>query len=196
MDIAVKERLVGAAVLVVIVVLVVPALLSGPRPPAAPAEAPSGDTRVVEIDLAGAGGSREVSPPQEAAEPAPSRAEEGAAALPAPVGNVPVPPEDAQPAAAPAPPVAERHEPPAPVPVSAGGGWAVQVAALSKQDAAEQMVARLKGKGYPAYVLEHPSGGQVLYRVRVGPEVQRERAESLAGRLRDEGFKPAVVAQP
>jgi DedD protein len=187
MHIAVKERLVGAAVLVVIVVLVVPALLSGPRPPAVPTEPPAGDTRVVEIDLAGTGGSREASPPGETADPAPAEVEEDRGAQPASAVAVPA-----------AAPVAAQPATPAtaPAPASAGGGWAVQVAALSRKDAAEQMVARLKGKGYPAYFLEHRSGGQVLYRVRVGPEVQRERAESLAGRLRAEGFKPAVVSQP
>jgi DedD protein len=197
MHIAVKERLVGAAVLVVIVVLVVPALLSGPRPPAVPAQPPSGDTRVVEIDLSGTGGSREVSPPGETADPAPAEMEPDSGAQPASAVAAPAAaPGAAQPATPATAPVAQAQEAPAPVPASAGGGWAVQVAALSRQDAAEQMVARLKGKGYPAYVLEHRSGGQVLYRVRVGPEVQRERAESLAGRLRDEGFNPAVVSQP
>jgi len=195
MDVAVKERLVGAAVLVVIVVLVVPALLSGPRPPAAPAETRAGDTRVVEIDLAGAGGRREAPPPPEVTDTTVASAGEGAAAQQAPAEPVPVAPPAAQPAASPEP-VAARQETPGPAAAPATGGWAVQVAALSRQDAAQQLAARLKGKGYPAYVLEHRSGGQVLYRVRVGPEAQRERAESLAGRLRDEGLNPAVVSQP
>src|SRR5580704_19121671 len=56
MDRRVKERLIGASILVAFVVLVVPELLSGPKPttapaPALPAAAPE-PTRSVEGDLA------------------------------------------------------------------------------------------------------------------------------------------------
>ena len=36
MDRRVKERLIGASILVVLIVLIVPELLSGPKPPARP----------------------------------------------------------------------------------------------------------------------------------------------------------------
>jgi DedD protein len=193
MDTAVKERLIGAAVLVAVVVLVVPALLTGPRPPAGPVEPSAVDTRVVEIDLARDDDVREAgelavadtpaNPPEQQAAPK-------AATLPAPEKPAAAPSQ-----AAPAPAVATVERPAAPA-AATSGGWAVQVAALSKADAAERMAAGLRKKGYAAFVQEHRSDGRVLYRVRVGPEVQRERAEALARRLTDEGFKPSVVTQP
>ena len=42
-----------------------------------------------------------------------------------------------------------------------------------------------------------PAGsGQVLYRVRVGPEQDRARAEEIAGRLAKDGFQPVVARHP
>jgi len=200
MDNAFKERLVGAVVLVLLVVIVVPALLSGPRESATPATAadavdvpagPAGEVRVVEIDLTGKQGqaaATTVLEPVEdpAALPAPGQqttpADHGADVT-AQVAEPTRPPEDAptRPVEAPAPPA---------------GGWAVQVAALSSGEAAAKLAADLKGKGYSAFVLEHRADGRVFYRVRVGPEPQRERADALAARLLGEGLKPTVVAHP
>jgi DedD protein len=196
MDIAVKERLIGAAVLVVIVVLVVPALLSGPPPPAEPLKPAADDTRVVEIDLTG-----KTDP----------RGEDSLPAEPEPAGTgpgdtLPVPPAvaglesaapaaTAAPAASPAQVAVEQPKPAAAAP-SPPPGWAVQVAALSKPDAANRVAQDLKKKGYTAFVVEHRAEGRVLYRVRVGPEADRAKAEAMARRLRDDGFKPAVVTQP
>jgi len=200
MDNAVKERLVGAAVLVLLVVIVVPALLSGPRESATPATAadavdgppgPASEVRVVEIDLTGKQGqvvTTTVLDPVEdpAALPAPGR--EAAAADDA--GGV-----TAQ-VAAPAAPAEVAPAPPAATPAPSAGGWAVQVAALSNGEAAAKLAADLKAKGYSAFVLEHRADGRVFYRVRVGPESQRERADALAARLRGEGLKATVVAHP
>jgi DedD protein len=72
----------------------------------------------------------------------------------------------------------------------------VQVAAFSSQDSARKMVADLKSRGYGAFILEYRADNRVLYRVRVGPEAQRERASALASRLQGEGFKAAVVPHP
>ena len=196
MDTAVKERLVGAAVLVVVVVLVVPALLTGPRPPAEPMEPSSGDTRVVEIDLSGNGRGEVQSGPAEEEEPAGQPETRTEAPAPAPaVAAAPVPAADAAPRKESAP-EAVAPEPAPAVAAVPQGGWTVQVAALSKADAAQDMAAGLKKKGYAAFVLEHRSGDRVLYRVRVGPEPQRDRAEALARRLTAEGFKPSVVPPP
>ncbi|MBS1200106.1 MAG: hypothetical protein H6R27_784 [Proteobacteria bacterium] len=204
MDNAVKERLVGAAILVVLVVLVVPALLSGPREPVPAGEPPSaaadaaGEVRVVEIDL-----SRTQAPVGTASVPdivedpvaMPPPAPE-AIASPAPqAGSAVVADQAAVQAAEPAAPPASGPKvvPASPMP---GGAWAVQVAALSSQDAAAKMVAELRGKGYSAFVLEHRADGRVFYRVRVGPEPQRNRADALAARLQAEGMKPSVVSHP
>ena len=51
MDRRVKERLVGATILGVLIVLLVPELLSGPKPAAAPAASSSEPVRNVTVDL-------------------------------------------------------------------------------------------------------------------------------------------------
>jgi DedD protein len=215
METAVKERLIGAAVLVLLVVLVVPALLSGPREPPPPDAAGEGPIRSVEIDM---GRSRPLSEPVEPSPadrdlvpPAPSGLPEPSAqGFSAPADRtdatppateavaLPLPADADAPSAAAVPTGTPSDAPPATSPESAppGAGWAVQLAALSNQDSALKMVFDLKTRGYAAFILEYRSGGKVLYRVRVGPEAQRERAVALAARLQGEGFKPAVVAHP
>jgi len=77
---------------------------------------------------------------------------------------------------------------PAPAPA---GTFSIQVGAFSSRDAANSVVARLKGKGYDAYVVT-PSEG--LFNVRVGRFAGRADAERVQAKLRDEEkFKPFIV---
>ncbi len=203
MDKSTQERLVGAVILVALVVLIVPALLTGPRAPE-PADEPAAATRSVEIELV-----PKSAAPLEVADdalpepPAAADAGRGSDETPAPAGEpVATPLESApvvrpaKPAAAPPPPVIR---PPAAVerPAAvAGGVWAAQVAALSRKDSAERLVGELRDRGYPAFVMEYRDASRVLYRVRVGPEQDRARADQLAARLTGEGYRAAVVAHP
>jgi len=206
MDIAVKERLVGGAILVLLVVLVVPAVLTGPREPPPPEPNGDGATRTVEIDL---GRSRPVGDigqepvtGQTTLPPAPTGLPETAATGAQAEGIQATPASRETPAAPPATDAARApgpvQAPPAarPEPVAPGSAWAVQLAAFSSQDSARKMVADLKSRGYSAFVLEYRADNRVLYRVRVGPEAQRERAAALASRLQGEGFKATVVTHP
>ena len=198
MEPEVKERLVGAVILVLLAVLVVPALLSGPQQsePAQPRAAAS--SRSVEIDL---GGTRTAEPveittpdetvpgsPPALVREAPSGLPDGdvpaAAATPGPA-----PAASAEPAAVTAPAARQAA-------AAVAAGFAVQVAALSNRDAAAQQVVDLERRGYSAFIVEYRSGGRVLYRVRVGPEAARERAVALAARLKAEGIGGNVVSQP
>lgn len=203
MDTALKERLIGAAVLMVLVVALVPALLSGPRP-ASPAVEPGSEqaaqteVKVVEIDLSGPrGGSDASQPVAEVDDPATTATAAVSQDMPvtSPTLDAPRGPE-APPEGVPGPQAGS----PAPVPEGAqqapGSAWAVQVAALSNREAAESLAADLRGRGYSAFVLEYRAEGRVFFRVRIGPEPRRERAEALAGRLASEGLKPSVVAHP
>jgi DedD protein len=72
MDRRVKERLIGATILVVLMVLIVPELLSGPKPAALPplaADLPS-STRHVSVNLATSNATSQPQPPDTAAESA------------------------------------------------------------------------------------------------------------------------------
>jgi cell division septation protein DedD len=97
--------------------------------------------------------------------------------------------------AAPAPPPATAAPAPAaaPAPVETEG-FVVQVTALRDQTAARALATRLKGKGYPAFVLDPaPGAPAAVYRVRVGPYAERGEAEQIMRRLeREEQFKPII----
>lgn len=191
MDVRLKQRLIGASVLVLAVVLVVPEVLTG-RPEGRLEETSEGSaaaegtvalpnaTQEVEITLVDLAPEEEPVPAEVLAPPLPPSVAEGSPESP-PDSAPSVPPEAAEPRPA--------------------SGWAVQVAALGNEAAARAMAAELQSRGYAAFVLEYRLNGKVYYRVRVGPEAQRERAEALAGRLGGERFggralEPAVLRHP
>jgi DedD protein len=99
------------------------------------------------------------------------------------------------PAAAPRVKIAAA-EPATPAAASQAPAWAVQLGAFSNRAKAEQLVAELKKRRYAAFMLEYRASGQVLYRVRVGPEQDRARADEIAARLAKDGFQPVVARHP
>lgn len=199
MEAEVKERLVGAVILVLLAVLVLPALLTGPKQ-AEPLQSPEAPvaSRSVEIDLGGPQDDEQVEIlPLDEAAPAPQPAAVREAPTGLPDTSEPPATSGAAPAADPAPaamPVATPPAQPAQAPV--GAGWAVQVAALSNRDAALKLVAELQRRGYPAFILEYRAAGRVLYRVRIGPEADRGRAVAMAARLKSDGTAGNVVSHP
>lgn len=65
--------------------------------------------------------------------------------------------------------------------------YAVQMSSVANRAYAENSVTQLVSKNYPAYISKIQfSTGRVHYRVRVGPYVHREAAESINRRLSDE----------
>ncbi len=76
----------------------------------------------------------------------------------------------------------------------ADAGWTVQVAATTDPLSAEATVARLRARGYDAYIVRAPMRGQTWYRVRVGRFGNREAAAAVERRLKSaEGFASAFV---
>ena len=116
---------------------------------------------------------------------------------PAPPATPPTPKaESIAPAPAAAPPPS-KPAPAAAAPASsepAGGGFAIQVAALREKEEADVIVKRLAGKGYPAYVVAPAKGAPPVFRVRVGKYKDRNEADTVAARLqKEEQFKPWIV---
>ncbi len=74
--------------------------------------------------------------------------------------------------------------------------WVVQVASLGTAAAADEMVAKLRGDGYSAFVERATVNGRLYYRVRVGPEVDRARADKTASRLGQQYDAPFVQRYP
>jgi DedD protein len=188
MDRRVKERLIGASILVVLIVLVVPELLSGPKlapspQPMLPAAAASEPNRTVMVDLS-------TSKPviaSESAEPASQ-----------PASVVTVPPPDPTPlpaAAAPKPAHAPAVEsvPAAPI-LPVHGVWSVQLGSFASRANADNLTRQMKGEGFSAFVLEGGSGKSVRYRVRVGPLPDRESAERTAAKLKALKHDSSLVA--
>ena len=183
-----KERLTGAVILVVFIVIVVPALLSGPPRPATPVtvtgvEGPP--IRSYTIDLTEPAGTQPPITPLTVTPSSPSAPVSGADLAPTPAPT---------PAPAPLPT-------PTPAPVAGPGsasvetGFAVQIGSFANRANAEGLVAKLGKGGFPAFI--SPTGsGRKLYRVRVGPVADRAGALQLAARLAEAGQPGKVVDHP
>ncbi|HZE42244.1 MAG TPA: SPOR domain-containing protein [Steroidobacteraceae bacterium] len=219
MDRRVKERLIGASILVALIVLVVPELLSGPKsavPPATlpttfPANAPE-PTRNVTLDLATskAPANSEVEPAEtqgsaasavsavkggEPSPAAPAPPTEGSPTVGAPTTAAPAAgaPTTAAPAAD-APTTLKPVETAAQSPISARANWAVQLGSFASRANADNLSRQLKGQGFSVYVLPGGSSTTVRYRVRVGPLADRDSAERMAAKLKSIGHASSLVA--
>ena len=209
-----KERLTGAAILVIVVVLLVPELLSGP--PATYSRAGTGATagppvRSYTIDLRDPATAQ----PPEAVAPPPAVAS-GPAESPAanaPSVNVPTAPAAAvsapPPAAVAAAPSAVASAPPAatapatsksttPAPSTHAakpkGGWVVQIGSFARRDYAERMAKQVGAKGYSVEVAGPDDRG--LFRVRSAPLADRAAAMALKQKMQASGLKPIVNTVP
>jgi cell division protein FtsN len=137
--------------------------------------------------LSGAAATAKPKPTPPSPKPTPLPTTEAAKALetqtPAPVKPSPKPSPAASPKAS--------HETKAAA--SALAAFTIQVGAFKDKATAESVVARLKGKGFAAYLVT-PEGDSSLFNVRVGSYPARADAERVEIRLRDEEkFKPFIV---
>ena len=204
MERALKERIIGAAVLVLFVVLVVPVFLDGPPDDAEIVservllpgqEDQKTQTVILERDRTDpvpaasssvAANEAETSAPAQQPQPAPRKPEPD----PKPVEQKPAPE-----------PVKERSdpepvvEPPAPA-TSPTGMWAVQLGSFSNKENAEKLAADLRKQGYAAFLSQLQTADGPLHRVRIGPQKDRESAEAMARRLVKVDHRGQVVPHP
>lgn len=200
-----KQRLTGGVILVVLLVLLVPELLSGPRPapPAAPVQPDQAPMRSYTLELGESPPAREPVAASTAAAPArepasganraPAVTSGPPATLSAPAAlttaSEPAPPPPTSPASRPG-----QHAPREALAAEHGaGGWTVQVGTFSSRDNAARLVATLKSHGFSAAVSEATKNGHKLFRVRVGVERERAAAQKLLARLKAAGQKGAAV---
>jgi len=195
MERALKERIIGAVVLVVFAVLVVPIFLDGP-----PEEGEVVNERVL---LPGQDDSRTqtVVLPRDRTEPVPAStpneepvAESVADAKPESEAQIPV-------VAKPDPvrkPEQEKPKPAADEPTagSTTGMWAVQLGSFSNKENAEKLAADLRRQGYAAFLSQLETDTGTLHRVRIGPQKDRASAEAMAARLLKVDIKGQVVPHP
>ena len=214
MDRRVKERLVGASILVVLIVLIVPELLSGPAPAppasALPLRTPE-PVRNVTVDVAT---SKTQSPQQASADPPAAPASSAAASDAAPgalASGASAPGASASgasasapapiPAPAPAPSAPLENTRPPPTSAATAGkpampahSWAVQLGSFASHENADKLARQLKSQGYAVFVLPGGSGSSLRYRVRVGPMADRGAAAQTAAKLKAAGQTASLVA--
>jgi DedD protein len=195
MDEGAKRRLVGAAVLVALLVIFVPMLVEEKdqadglgEPISVPGESgidAAFDTEmptVEDLDQDLDEGLTLPLPPPETQSTSSGPAEPSQSASLEPLPQ----PTPEPPAQRPAPPAPAPAAATGPKPVPAGAtAWVVQVASLGSSSAAEKLQNELRGQGFPAFVEQALVNGKTYFRVRVGPEVDRGRAESVATQLQN-----------
>ncbi len=170
-----KQRLLGGAVLVALVVIFVPMLIDEPV-----------DSRVVS--------DHRIPPKPEVIEKPmptilpPPPVETRTPAIPSTKPATAKPPTARVQAAEAKPDKGEKASPTA---------WMIQVASLTVKENAEKLVADLKKADLPALVEKVEVDGKRHYRVRVGPEVNHKTALSMAERIKRK-FKitPKILRYP
>lgn len=216
MDTALKHRLTGAVILVLLAVALLPELLTGSgraaRPNALlPSEAGSAPERSIDIDLTEAARAPAGATPTPAPTPAPPPApielptppaviEPAQAAAPnatvpsgAAVSATTTPTAKPAPAATAAPAVAPPAAEPAKAAPAPTGTYFVQLGVFVNRASADRLERTLRRQGFTPIVKEVTASGKRMYRVRVGPEIDRAAANALLKRLNEAGHKGSVV---
>ncbi len=194
MDPALKQRLVGAIVLVALAVIFLPMLIQGPAPESGAADVsldvppqPGGDFETREIPLVSPG----------------AAPEGGALGMDPGMGPGTLPTVDtATDPIEPGAGVPDRDVDPDPEPAdddgmfpppTAGGDYAVSFGSFSSSAAADEVIAQLRASQLPAYRERAEANGFAVHRVRIGPYASRADAE--AARLRAAHVRDDVGAQ-
>ena len=180
MDTALKQRLIGAVVLVALAVIFLPMLIKGPAPDSGVSDVPlempatpGGQYETRELPL--------VTPGQ-----APAGGVVGLGSAAAPAATTPA--SEAIPLGT-APAAAAAMLPAS----TAGGNFAVNFGAYATPADADAVIARLKQSSMPAFREPATINGRTAYRVRIGPYTERADAEAM--RLKASQVRSDVKAQ-
>ncbi len=194
MDVLLKQRLVGATVLVALGVILVPLILEGPS-----------QTLVPEMEALPEPEDQVISAPLESF-PAPDAipAEPDTAIIltdPQPAAVSEAPAEPAQPVAEPEPepePAAAAPEPETKPAKSAPlGSWVVQMGSFSSEQNARRLRDKLRKSGFVTQVEKARIDGKQRFRVRVGPFLERAEAEQSRKQIQDKlTLKGRVLSYP
>ncbi|MFQ5634290.1 MAG: SPOR domain-containing protein [Gammaproteobacteria bacterium] len=216
------ERMIGAGVLLVAFVVIVPAVLDGrpdeedasdsgtvvADPPVSDAprrqhtihlDRPSDNPPVARepaADPRPASADATATPPRTAAKARrASSAEGGRPTGPAPVAATVARVSEPEPKPKPELSPEPKTEPRARAPVAAAG-WIVQLGSFSNRANAKGLADETRAGGFESYLMPVERAGRTLYRVRVGPARKtRGEAKKLADALRKAGFSGQVAEQ-
>jgi len=190
MDRGLKERLVGAAVLVALGVWLIPWVLNGPERSAqsgvdalelpAPSESAPLRSQTITLD-------NDREPPTPAVGHSASEDPAVVSAAAQEVDSPPSPPPTVTAAPNPSPPdVAVATD---------DAGWYVQIGSYADEENARRQADRVSTYGYEALVSSYTSSGRLMRRVRVGPQDSRAQAETVVSALSAHGFVAQVVVE-
>jgi DedD protein len=206
MDRKLKERLVGAAVLVALGVWLIPWILDGPTPardteeevvatlelPVPEAGQPDALRReTIELEVPPKAAPAAPVTRADSTTPAAAPEREAAAAAPQPE------PKTTPPARAVSEPVRAAATPRTAAPAAQGSaeaGWMVQLGSFGDEANARRQADRIKTFGHEARIYPFMAGGRTMYRVRVGSFATRSQAEATASALSAHGFPAQIVA--
>jgi DedD protein len=207
MDLSLKQRLLGAVVLIALAIIFVPMFLSGPAPQQTsetvnlaipPAPDREFQNRVLPVDAtpnAAKGTDSATSEPVTNTPLATVETPPRPAEIPQPTEPVSTAPAEATPPPkaepAPAKPEAPKVADNAPG-RAANGRFYVHLGVYTVAKNADDLVASLKQGGMPAFTEASEAQGKAASRVRVGPYEDRAAAE--AARLRIKQMNPAVAS--
>ncbi len=208
-----KQRVIGAVVLVALGLIIIPAVLDFSR------DERSVDMKGVEIPAGPDALQMEVLPLEEWSQKVEPSVEVQGQSAAAEAAKSTEPPETISDRIEMTAPVAQQNEPtsiPAPIPaplaqqpaatvkpvpapktatVAAGEGWMVQVASLTVEAKANELRDQLRKVGHPAFVERAKSGGSSLYRVKVGPVLERAAADDLKKQIKQATNLNGLVMQ-
>jgi len=74
--------------------------------------------------------------------------------------------------------------------------WVVQLGSFSQRDKAEQLINNLKNQGFGGFIHSVQIDGKTLYRVRVGPELDRKRAETIKNKIGQQNPDLSLIVMP
>ncbi|MGB8633909.1 MAG: SPOR domain-containing protein [Rhodanobacteraceae bacterium] len=192
-----KQRLLGAAVLIALAVVFVPMFFPGapPKPesdnvsleiPAEPGSELKSQVFQLDVPAQSDAQSAQSAPTAAASAPVPVPTQ---AQAPAVSQSAPVPETAAAPAEA-------ENKPATPVGTAAATRFAISLGVFANTGNADSRLAKAKLLGYPAYMETVQISGKPAHAVRVGPFDGRAAAEAARLRLKAEmpGDKPSLVA--
>ena len=186
MDRALLERMVGAVVLVVLLVLLAPALLDGR------ADRDQGD---LYAESGSAGPERKtavivLNAPKTAPAPEVEETVVQAAIATKPAAGKPATQSASAPPSRSAPKAAPKKGAAPPE------GYYVQVNAFADRQNADRYATEVGGAGFDVTVIRGRASSGTIFRVYSGPVDNRDSASDLAGRLADKGYQGIIVQLP
>jgi DedD protein len=82
-----------------------------------------------------------------------------------------------------------------PEPNADAATWTVQLGSFAKDANARTLIEKLRKGGYPGYLERRTEGANTIFKVRVGPHIQRAEAEQMRVQLEKEFSMKGIVVK-